>query len=256
MSRSEPESRTMPLVTVVTVTLNAGPTLQATMDSVLGQTYPRIESIVIDGGSTDGSVALLEAWSDRLAAWVSEPDHGIYDAMNKGIALARGDWVIFMNAGDRFAAPDRVEAMMRSAADNVDFLYGDVESPGRHGSETVPARPLDVMWQRISFSHQALFARTAIMKARPFDLAYDVIADYASYFTQYCEGRRFRHVPIVVASIAPAGYSERKLWRRTFERWRLVRRHRSMISTDFFYAKLIVTQILPLQLRRLVKAVL
>ena len=91
------------------------------------------------------------------------------------------------------------------------------------------------------------------MKARPFDLAYDVIADYASYFTQYCEGRRFRHVPIVVASIAPAGYSERKLWRRTFERWRLVRRHRPTISTDFFYAKLIVTQILPLQLRRLVK---
>ena len=116
MSRSEPESRTTPLVTVVTVTLNAGPALQATMDSVLGQTYPRIESIVIDGGSADGSVALLEARSDRLAAWVSEPDRGIYDAMNKGITLARGEWIIFMNAGDRFAAPDAVEAMMRSAA--------------------------------------------------------------------------------------------------------------------------------------------
>lgn len=254
MSSGEPAGGTTPLVTVVTVTLNDGPALQATMDSVLGQTWPRVDYVVIDGGSTDGSAERLAAAGDRLGSWVSEPDRGIYDAMNKGIARARGAWIIFMNAGDRFAAADGIEVTMRSAADDVDFLYGDVEVRDRHGPVTVPARPLEVMWQRISFSHQALFSRTAIMQACPFDLAYDVIADYAFYFPHYGDGRRFRHVPTVIASIAPAGYSERRLWRRTFERWRLVRRHRPVITTDLFYARLIVTETLPLQLRRLAKA--
>ncbi len=247
------EAEGRPLVTVVTVTLNAGEALVATMESVLGQSYPAIDYIVIDGGSTDGSVEAIAARQGRLSSWISEPDRGIYDAMNKGIARARGAWIVFMNAGDLFAGPDVVEAMMDAAARDADFLYGDVEAAGRNGRVRVRSRPLDVMWQRISFSHQSLFARSTLMKSNPFDLDYDVIADYAFYFAQYCAGRRFQHIPVVVASIAPGGYSEQKLWRRTFERWQVARRYRPKVGTDFFYLKLIATQILPMQARRLMK---
>lgn len=254
-TRSTTASRTSPspVVTVVTVALNAGDGLKATMESVFEQTYPTIEYIVIDGGSTDGSVEFIKSRSDRLAFWTSEGDRGIYDGMNKAIARACGGWVIFMNAGDGFASPTVIAEVMEAVSEDTDFLYGDVEAMSGRGWVRVRARPLEVMWQRISFSHQSLFARTELMKASPFNLTFDVIADYAFYFTHYCEGRRFQYAPLTVARIAPAGYSEKKLWRRTFERWRIVRRHRRAIDTDLFYLKLIATEILPIQARRWLK---
>lgn len=88
-------------ISVVTVCYNAVDTLEETMLSVLNQTYPNIEYIVIDGGSTDGTVDIIKKYADRLAYWISEPDKGIYDAMNKGIAAATGDYIINMNVGDK-----------------------------------------------------------------------------------------------------------------------------------------------------------
>ena len=90
------------LISVVTVCYNAADTIEKTMLSVLNQTYHDIEYIIIDGGSTDGTVEIIRKYADRIAYWVSEPDKGIYDAMNKGIKVATGEWINFMNAGDEF----------------------------------------------------------------------------------------------------------------------------------------------------------
>ena len=87
-------------VSVVTVCLNAVNEIERTMLSVLDQTYTNIEYIVIDGGSTDGTVDIIRKYQDRIAHFISEPDKGLYDAMNKGIDLATGEWINFMNAGD------------------------------------------------------------------------------------------------------------------------------------------------------------
>lgn len=89
-------------ISVITVCYNAVDTLEKTIQSVLEQTYHNIEYIIIDGGSTDGTVEIIHRYVDYLAYWVSEPDRGIYDAMNKGIERATGEWVNFMNAGDYF----------------------------------------------------------------------------------------------------------------------------------------------------------
>ena len=88
------------LISVVTVSYNAVSTIEQTILSVINQTYPHIEYIIIDGGSTDGTVDVIKKYADKITYWVSEPDKGIYDAMNKGLRRVRGDWCVFMNSGD------------------------------------------------------------------------------------------------------------------------------------------------------------
>lgn len=112
-------------ITVVTVCFNAETGLEQTMLSVLNQTYPNIEYILIDGGSKDRTLDIIKKYSDRIK-WISEPDKGIYDAMNKGIKMASGKWINFMNAGDRFASDDVLENIFTNEyPENVRFLYSN-----------------------------------------------------------------------------------------------------------------------------------
>ena len=90
------------LISIITVSYNAVKTIEDTINSVLNQTYPNIEYIIIDGGSTDGTLDVIKKYQDKITYWVSEPDKGIYDAMNKGALKATGVWLHFMNAGDTF----------------------------------------------------------------------------------------------------------------------------------------------------------
>ncbi|HAR95687.1 MAG TPA: glycosyltransferase [Deltaproteobacteria bacterium] len=115
----------MPFVSVITVSLNCKEAMEGTIRSVLSQTYNAKEYIIIDGGSTDGTVKVIEQYQNRLARWATEPDQGVYDAMNKAIGLASGEWLIFMNAGDIFCDDSALERTIRQATENVDILYSD-----------------------------------------------------------------------------------------------------------------------------------
>ena len=99
------------LISVVTVSYNAVSTIEQTILSVINQTYPNVEYIIIDGGSTDGTVDIIKKYADKIAYWVSEPDKGIYDAMNKGVVVATGEWINFMNAGDIFTDSDVIDKL-------------------------------------------------------------------------------------------------------------------------------------------------
>ena len=120
-------------ISVVTVCFNSVSTLERTMLSVLNQTYPNIEYIIIDGGSTDGTVDIIKKYVDKLAYWVSEPDKGVYDAMNKGVLLATGDYTIFMNSGDRFYNNDVLAKFSCVEFMDADLIYGPVYTEKKDG---------------------------------------------------------------------------------------------------------------------------
>ena len=118
---------TLPKISVVTVCLNAAPMLEKTLASVEAQDYGNMESIVVDGGSTDSTKQVVAKFGHVVSKYVSEKDRGIYDAMNKGVGMASGDYCIFLNAGDTFAASDVVKRAFEACPETPpDVVYGDV----------------------------------------------------------------------------------------------------------------------------------
>src|ERR1700722_6602734 len=119
-------AKVRPLLSVITIVYNNVKGIERTMLSVLSQTYPNIEYIVVDGLSNDGTLGVIMKYENRIAKFSSEKDDGIYDAMNKGLDLATGDYVIFMNSGDEFFDADTVAAVFASG-DDADIYYGETE---------------------------------------------------------------------------------------------------------------------------------
>lgn len=187
-------------ITVVTVCFNAAKELEETMLSVLGQDYPDVEYIVIDGGSTDGTVDIIRKYADRLAYWVSEPDKGIYDAMNKGIAAATGDYINFMNAGDRFADSSVISNLAKNISGTPGIVYGDYYYARPYGLELCKPLPVAKMWQRIITCHQAMFFANKGSEIY-YNLKYKLAGDFdlcTRIYYQYNWPLQYISVPICV----------------------------------------------------------
>ena len=165
-----------PLVTVITVCYNAREMLLRTMNSVWAQTYKHVEYVIVDGASTDGTLELLEEYGGRIDHWVSESDKGIYDAMNKGVSMAKGKWVIFMNAGDCFADNHVLENVF-SVPRQADVIYGDVVKGGVVKKASSPRNA-----HRMFFCHQSVFVKIESLKAFPFDISHKMSADFVNAY--------------------------------------------------------------------------
>lgn len=143
-------------ISIITICFNAATDLENTIASVRSQKYKDYEYIVVDGGSKDATLAVINGNSDKITKWVSEPDKGIYDAMNKGIKMASGEWVIMMNAGDVFADSQVLQNVFSHAIpDSITFLYGDILIRQKDGS--LLRRVMS--WQNGNVNHQAVIYR-------------------------------------------------------------------------------------------------
>jgi putative colanic acid biosynthesis glycosyltransferase len=232
---------TIPKVSVVTVNFNMAEYIGGTLDSVLGQDHPHFESIVIDGASTDGSRDIIASYAPRLAYWVSEPDRNLYDAMNKGVRAATGDWVLFMNSGDRFAGPHVLSAMFAEDHSCADVLYGHHvrRYPDRGIDRIIRAETPDVLTLRMHCSHQSLFMRREILLQRPFSLKL-LAADYDAILAAYLGGKRFEAVDTVVAVAAVGGRSDNNRLTILMQRIAIVHSYGLMSAgTALHYAGLI-----------------
>lgn len=196
-----------PLITIVTVCRNAAAVLEDTLRSVLSQDYTPLEYRLVDGASTDKTAAMLRHYAPRFAErgidfrFSSEPDGGIYDAMNKGAADARGEWVCFMNAGDTFAAPDVLSRLFKSPpSEDCGVVYGKVVLRKDFGQVEIAPKPLATLAEKMPFCHQSALVRTVLLRNRPFDVRFRLAADYDFFRHLWQQGVGFdyRDMPVAV----------------------------------------------------------
>ncbi len=200
-----------PLVTIITVVYNNLPFIEETIQSVLNQTYPNIEYIIIDGGSTDGTLNIIKKYEKFLDYWVSEKDKGIYDAMNKGIQLAKGKWINFMNSGDTFYSNDTINSIPFTNFQNSSMIYGKARLFSESKKLIKILNPFICNKFNLAFlgganiCHQAVFYNADI-KFR-FPDKFKISGDLFSYF-QYIKYRPAKRLDIIICNYYLGGYSE------------------------------------------------
>lgn len=199
----------LPLVSVVTVVFNGKDFIERTLKSVLAQDYPNIEYIILDGGSSDGTQEIVHRYLSRLAYFSSEPDHGIYDAMNKGIAVASGAWINFMNAGDEFLAVNTVSKSMAQILGEDVILYGDVEIQYPCFFRTESAGNPNKLWRGMQFCHQSAFISLHYHKINPFNPENKIAADLEFFHTAQKKGVKFKNLNQVISRVITGGVSEK-----------------------------------------------
>lgn len=195
-----------PKISVVTVCYNAVETIEKTILSVINQAYQNIEYIVIDGGSKDGTVDVINKYRDKIAYFVSEPDKGIYDAMNKGIKAATGDWINFMNAGDGFHNDYVVNEFVQHADTKYDIIYGSIIKVLPDIQYRYDPYPIEMMDKCMILPHQGTFIKTTFHKQHLFDISFRSSGDYHFFYNAYYHyGAKFQQIDLVVADFDESG---------------------------------------------------
>ena len=203
-----------PKITIVTVTYNAEAYLEQTIQSVLGQNYPNLEYIIIDGASTDGTVDIIKKYEKQIAYWVSEPDDGIYYAMNKGIDAATGEWINFMNAGDSFYRSSTLLDVARFMEEAIEVVYGGASLLGQDGvvgGYNAPI-PMESEWEGSYFNHQDLFVILEKIRLIKFDTFYKIAAEkklFLQLFLQQCRYKKL-DTPLVNFQISEDSVSKKQ----------------------------------------------
>jgi glycosyltransferase involved in cell wall biosynthesis len=229
-----------PTLSVITVVYNNARDIERTLLSVISQTYQAIEYIVIDGLSTDGTVEIIKRYEDRILKFVSERDEGIYDAMNKGLAVATGDYVLFMNSGDEFYATDTVEKVFATESGG-DIYYGETEMMTETGDILGQRRhkaPQKFSWRSfkygMSVSHQAIYIRRLL--AEPFDRRYELSADIDWIIRAAKKAKKIVNVNQYVARYQVGGMSKTKHRQSLLERFDIMTRYYGLIPTILNHA--------------------
>lgn len=191
-----------PLISVVTVCFNAAKCIVPTVKSVVNQTYTDYEYIVIDGGSTDGTLDVIKSFSNRINVLISEPDNGVFEAMNKALKHARGEWICFMNAGDSFYSSSVLQQVASYMLNPLIMLYGDTEYVRVSGKKIEVAAPVRYIHKNMPTSHQSFFVRTEMARETGFNLKYRYASDYNMVYHLFQEygAERVAHVPVTVSS--------------------------------------------------------
>lgn len=233
----------LPTLSIITVTYNAEQVLETTLQSVISQTYHHIEYILIDGASKDRTLAIAEKYRDRIQLLISEPDRGLYDAMNKGIALATGEYVCFLNAGDSFHQDDTLQQMMQSikGRELPDVLYGEtalVDGKGHFLRMRRLSAPEVLTWksfrQGMLVCHQAFIARRTLMQ--PYNLNYRYSADFDWCIRILKKAKTIHNTHLTLIDYLDEGMTTQNRKASLMERFRIMVHHYGLWSTVMHHA--------------------
>ena len=216
-----------PLVSVITVVYNGAEHLEEAIRAVAAQTYPNIEHIIIDGGSTDGTIDILHRNDDVVGYWQSEKDRGLYDAMNKGVALVtdRESYVLFANADDTLYSADSISSVM-SLSRGEDLVYGKMIFSDGKISGVLGREVQFTDLARQTLCHPATFVRRRVFdQIGPFDTSFVIAADYDHIVRAFAAKVSTRFVDVIVSRMRMGGLSDERFMLSCRERKQVVRRH-------------------------------
>jgi glycosyltransferase involved in cell wall biosynthesis len=196
-------------LSIITINLNNRDGLQRTIDSVVSQTFHDFEWIVIDGGSTDGSKELIEQYANHFAYWVSEPDKGIYNAMNKGVKVAKGEYSLFLNSGDTLMDSSVLDNVFKNFI-SADIIYGNLIFLKREGENETKYYSDKLSVYDIynnSLPHPSTFIKTNLLRKTPYDEQLQIIADWKFFLQKALEKVEFYHINIIISCFDMSGIS-------------------------------------------------
>lgn len=222
-----------PKLSVITIVYNNVRDIERTILSVINQSYSNIEYVVIDGGSSDGTLEILNKYQSRISTLISEMDNGIYDAMNKGLARATGDYVLFMNSGDEIYAADTVKKIFSTQPD-ADIYYGETEMYDENWKSLGQRRhkaPEHFTWEDfkygMSISHQAIYIRRGITE--PYNTHYKLSSDIDWILSAAKRATKIVNTNMYVAKYLVGGMSKKKHRQSLVERFRIFSEHYGLI---------------------------
>ncbi|MDB5120195.1 MAG: glycosyltransferase [Sphingobacteriales bacterium] len=228
-----------PIISIIIPTLNSGKTLSECLDSLILQTYKNFEVIIVDGASSDDTMLILEYYAKLSASirWVSDKDNGIYDAMNKGLKLAKGDWIYFLGSDDKLFSPAVLYTIAKKSKNENEFdiIYGDVFSTRFNGIYAGEFNSEKILHQNIC--HQAIFfKKTVFKKIGNFSLKYTLYADWDHNIRWFLSKRiKKKYINMVIANYADGGFSSNPNNKDTIffddRRWKFIKYNKK--STSF-----------------------
>lgn len=232
----------MAKLSVITVTYNAEKTLERTLKSVHEQSYPHVEHIVVDGKSKDATVELIRKYESESLKWMSEPDKGLYDAMNKAVEMSSGDYLCFLNAGDTFFSSETVERIMNSfdAALSPDILYGEtaiVDEKEKFLYMRRLSAPEALSWksfkQGMLVCHQAFIVKRSLFE--PYDLQYSFSSDVDWCIRMMKKTRNIHNTHLTLINYLNEGMTTANRKASLKERYRIMAKYYGQVSTFFHH---------------------
>jgi len=238
-------------ISIITIVYNNSECIEDCIKSVLKQTYPNVEYIIIDGGSTDGTLDIIKKYKDRIDVVVSEKDSGIYNAMNKGIHLVGGDWICFMNSGDIFYDSNVLTNILPNIENSLDVVYGDWEVRYENKKRVLKGdEDIENIWKGMLFSHQSCFVKKDILKQYKFNETNRITADYELFYTLYKANKKFRYIPMIVASVSAGGLSDIKRVESILSRWKIIDKS---FFVNIYYLKLIIVELIKIPIKKVLR---
>ncbi len=245
--------KNQPKISIVTIAFNNLEGLRSTITSVLSQNYANIEYIIIDGGSFDGSKDLIKNNERSLAYWTSEPDNGIYDAINKGVKHCTGDWIIFMNAGDDFYSPSIIQNIFtKPIKNNISFIYGDCITKYEGYQIHQKSGPIKSLWNGSQFSHQSVFIRADIQKKYEYNKNNRISADFEFFFEAYINGHEFQQLNSAISRVSAGGLSDVARLENITAFYRVVRHMHPSIKVHLYFLSTLSIQFIKLTAKKLI----
>ncbi|MCL6524920.1 MAG: glycosyltransferase [Thermoflavifilum sp.] len=236
-----------PTLSIITVCYQAGNLIKKTIQSVIRQTYPHIEYVIIDGGSTDETISLIQKYAAFIDRWVSEKDEGLYDAMNKGLRLATGDYVMFLNAGDYLYDDHTIENVFNTCK-YADVYYGDTlfvdeqDRPVGLRSEITPHRlPAALSWKDLKFgmtvSHQSFIVRKVLTPH--FDTRYRICADIDWVIVCLKRSQTICSTKAIISCFRTGGLSKQRQKQAWRERYRILKKHYGVLPNIWHHVYIV-----------------